>query len=363
MKRIYEQVEELRVERRTDAPPRGRPAHLDDHRGARPGAPRHRGARRPEELTMRFSVWPNPDRTFEDVLEVVRDLRAARLARRVRARTTSCRTARAPTALRGDLLEATTPARRARRAHVAHPARDARRLGHLPAPRGPRERQRRDRPDQPRPRDRRAGRGLAGERARELRHRAGLDQRADRPVRRVRGRRALDARQRADDLSGRLLPPASTRRATRARSRTTSRCSSGCKGKRRTMAIAAQYADVWNAWTTPEDLVECNARPRRALPGDRPGPRRRIARSTQALLFLSTDEPWLAPFRDNPVGRSSIVGTPAEVTEIVAAYERAGCDELIVPCWGLGDQARAPRHPRAVQPGGGPPLPGVTRRR
>lgn len=113
----------------------------------------------------------------------------------------------------------------------------------------------------------------------------------------------------------------------------------GVRGKRRTMAIAAQYASVWNAWTSPEDLRECNA----VLDGhceaiDRdPGS---IARSTQALVFLSRDEAWLKPHREGGAGRAVIVGTPEEVVEIVGRYQAAGCDELIIPCWTLGGSAK-----------------------
>ena len=60
---------------------------------------------------------------------------------------------------------------------------------------------------------------------------------------------------------------------------------------------------------------------------------------TQALVFLSTDEAWLARHREG-AGRASIVGTPAEVTEIVGRYRAAGCDEFIVPCFTLGSLDR-----------------------
>jgi F420-dependent oxidoreductase-like protein len=108
----------------------------------------------------------------------------------------------------------------------------------------------------------------------------------------------------------------------------------GVRGRRRTMAIAARHASVWNAWTSPEDLADCN----RVLDehcasiGRDPAT---IVRSTQALVFLSTDEAWLAKHREG-AGRASIVGTPAEVAEIVGRYQAAGCDELIVPCFTFG---------------------------
>ena len=58
-------------------------------------------------------------------------------------------------------------------------------------------------------------------------------------------------------------------------------------------------------------------------------------------MYLSTDESWLARFRDADPARPVIVGTPAEVVEQVAAYRDAGVDELIVPDWTMGKPPRA----------------------
>ena len=112
----------------------------------------------------------------------------------------------------------------------------------------------------------------------------------------------------------------------------------GVRGRRRTMSLAARHASIWNAWTDPEDLAKCNRvlDEHCATIGRDPAT---IERSTQALVFLSTDEAWLAKHRDG-AGRASIVGTPAEVTEIVGQYREAGCDELIVPCFTLGPLER-----------------------
>ena len=49
---------------------------------------------------------------------------------------------------------------------------------------------------------------------------------------------------------------------------------------------------------------------------------------------------WLKDKRDVP-GRPGIVGTPAEVTDIVAAYKASGCDELIIPDFTMGNLVRA----------------------
>jgi F420-dependent oxidoreductase-like protein len=108
----------------------------------------------------------------------------------------------------------------------------------------------------------------------------------------------------------------------------------GGGGEKRTMKIAARYADEWNSWTTPEVLAHKVDVLRRHCDDLGRDPAE-IQVSTQAMLFLSTDEAWLADKRGN-----GIVGTPAEVTEIVAAYRDAGCDELIIPDFTLGPMER-----------------------
>ena len=44
--------------------------------------------------------------------------------------------------------------------------------------------------------------------------------------------------------------------------------------------------------------------------------------------------------RGSDMGRAAIVGTPAEVTDVVGQYRDAGADELIVPDFTMGPMAR-----------------------
>jgi F420-dependent oxidoreductase-like protein len=113
----------------------------------------------------------------------------------------------------------------------------------------------------------------------------------------------------------------------------------GGGGEQRTLRIAARYADEWNTWGTPDLLAHKGAVLERhcADVGRDPAT---IGRSANALLFLSEDESWLAPRRDRDVGRPTIVGTPAEVVDIVGAYAEAGVDELIIPDFNLGPPSR-----------------------
>jgi F420-dependent oxidoreductase-like protein len=113
----------------------------------------------------------------------------------------------------------------------------------------------------------------------------------------------------------------------------------GGGGEKRTLRIAAQYADEWNVWGTADVVAqksEVLARHCEAVGRDPSS----IVRSTQALLFLSEDETWLARKREQDPGRAAIIGTPDEVVEIVAGYRDVGVDELIVPDWTMGPVSR-----------------------
>jgi F420-dependent oxidoreductase-like protein len=109
----------------------------------------------------------------------------------------------------------------------------------------------------------------------------------------------------------------------------------GGGGEKRTLKVAAQYADEWNAWTDPATLQHkvgvlhqhCDTVGRD--PSD-------IQVSTQAMLLMSDDEEWLKDKR----AMSSLAGTPKEIAEVVAAYKDAGCDELIIPDWTMGSPQR-----------------------
>jgi F420-dependent oxidoreductase-like protein len=113
----------------------------------------------------------------------------------------------------------------------------------------------------------------------------------------------------------------------------------GGGGERRTMRIAAQYADHWNAWTTPDLLAHKVSVLRQHCDEVGRDPAE-IHVSTQALVFLSTDTQWLEEKREANAGRPAIIGTPAEVADTVARYQQAGADELIIPDFTLGRMER-----------------------
>lgn len=113
----------------------------------------------------------------------------------------------------------------------------------------------------------------------------------------------------------------------------------GGKGERRTLRITARYAQEWNAWADPELFVHLSGVLDRHCEDLDRDPST-IHRSVQALTFLSTDEAWLDGIRDADIAQTTMIGTPDQMVETVAAYEAAGVDEMIVPDFTLGTGER-----------------------
>jgi F420-dependent oxidoreductase-like protein len=104
----------------------------------------------------------------------------------------------------------------------------------------------------------------------------------------------------------------------------------GGGGERRTMRIAARYADEWNTWSDPETMAakrqvllsHCDSEARD--PSD-------ISISTQALVLMAG-----RPVSPPPYGRFTIEGSPDQLVATMEAYRAAGVDEFIVPDFNLG---------------------------
>ena len=103
----------------------------------------------------------------------------------------------------------------------------------------------------------------------------------------------------------------------------------GGSGEKRTMRIAAQYADEWNCWSTPEVLAAKTAVLRAHCEAiGRDIDELRI--STQAQFVVSRDQAVLSRARQSAIG-PTMVGTPEEVIDAVGRWVEAGADEIIVP--------------------------------
>ena len=107
----------------------------------------------------------------------------------------------------------------------------------------------------------------------------------------------------------------------------------GGGGEKVTMRIAAQYADEWNVWGTPEVLAQKGAVLEQHC-ADVGRDSSEIKRSAQAMLVLSDDPEVVERARGG--GRPVIAGNVDEVKETIRHYIDAGVDELIVPDFNLG---------------------------
>lgn len=109
----------------------------------------------------------------------------------------------------------------------------------------------------------------------------------------------------------------------------------GGGGEQVTLKITAKYADEWNVWGTVETLRHKMAILDQHCADIGRDPKT-IQRTAVALLFMSEDGAYLEKMRNAELQQATIIGTPAEVREIVAEYEAAGVNELIVPDFTLG---------------------------
>lgn len=109
----------------------------------------------------------------------------------------------------------------------------------------------------------------------------------------------------------------------------------GGGGEKKTLRMVAQYADEWNVWADPGIMATKSAVLDEHCErlGRDPSA---IQRSAVALLFLCDDEASAAALRDRDIPRPSLIGTPDQLQEQLAAFVDLGVDEVIVPDFNLG---------------------------
>lgn len=104
----------------------------------------------------------------------------------------------------------------------------------------------------------------------------------------------------------------------------------GGGGEKITLNITAKYADEWNVWGTVDTMVHKMSVLDRHCENVGRNPSD-IQRSAVALMYLSDDEGYIKKIKERASGQSIIAGNVNEVRDIVAAYQEAGVNELIVP--------------------------------
>ena len=106
----------------------------------------------------------------------------------------------------------------------------------------------------------------------------------------------------------------------------------GGGGEKRTLRIAAKYAQEWNVWGTPEVLKQkMGVLDERCAEIDRDP--KTIQRSAQSLMFLS-DDPSVR--EQNGQGGRTVAGNVDQIAETMREYRDAGVNEFIVPDFTLG---------------------------
>ena len=110
----------------------------------------------------------------------------------------------------------------------------------------------------------------------------------------------------------------------------------GGGGEKRTLLIAAKYANEWNVWGTPEVLIHKQS-VLDAHCSDVHRDPAEIQRSACMLLMMTDNEDILGPARASR--RPVLGGSNDEIKRTVQAYIDAGVDELIIPDFTLGSNA------------------------
>ena len=110
----------------------------------------------------------------------------------------------------------------------------------------------------------------------------------------------------------------------------------GGGGEKRTLLIAAKYANEWNVWGTPEVLIHKQS-VLDAHCSDVHRDPAEIQRSACMLLMMTDNEDILGPARASR--RPVLGGSNDEIKRTVQAYVDAGVDELIIPDFTLGSNA------------------------
>ncbi len=113
----------------------------------------------------------------------------------------------------------------------------------------------------------------------------------------------------------------------------------GGGGEKKTLRMVAQYADEWNVWSTPEIMAAKGAVLDQHCERLGRDPKS-VQRSSVALLFLCDTEAEAEAIRARGIERPTLIGTPAQLQEQMAAYVEAGVDEVIIPDFTLGGGSR-----------------------
>lgn len=113
-------------------------------------------------------------------------------------------------------------------------------------------------------------------------------------------------------------------------------------GGPRMSRLTVELADEWNTWGTPEVAGQKSAVIDRACDKAGRDPRS-LRRSVQALFFLIDDESTARRILESAPADRSVVGGPDVIASAVSRYVELGFDEIIFPDFTLGADAETRR--------------------
>lgn len=107
-------------------------------------------------------------------------------------------------------------------------------------------------------------------------------------------------------------------------------------GAPRMSRITARHADEWNTWGGPEMAGERAARFTKACDQVEVDPAS-LHRSVQTVIHIGADAERVADIRSGPAAPQSICGSDAEIVDQIGQLAELGFDEFIVPDFEMGD--------------------------
>lgn len=106
-------------------------------------------------------------------------------------------------------------------------------------------------------------------------------------------------------------------------------------GSPRMLRLTARFAQEWNTWGTPEGAAAVVARLHEACEKEGRDPAT-VKKSVQALFFVTDDASTAEMLRSKVPADRSVVGTVGEIAEVFGKYRDLGFDEVCVPDFTLG---------------------------
>lgn len=109
-------------------------------------------------------------------------------------------------------------------------------------------------------------------------------------------------------------------------------------GSPRMLRLTARFAHEWNTWGTPDGAAPVVDRLREACDKEGRDPAT-IKKSVQALFFVTNDQATTDLLKSKVPADRSVVGSVGEIAEAFARYRDLGFDEVCVPDFTLGATA------------------------